>query len=245
MGYGNGQGGGMGKYNIESHDAAKGSKRRKNVFSTDKIAGLWLSQSQDAARNTLGNYYFADQTIYSYGRHFPIARLTDKYLNGKRVVLYTAHTYSCTTAKHLHDVSWTLRRNSDQFVVLCVDDVQLDFTPEVVREEYVRQLKQYEAWIERAKNARQNQYHRLGEAERIRESINMLCAVFAAKDKRCRPLKPPPTLEADFTKAAERRAYYEKLRLEAVKRRERLRELAEFERKVYAAAIPGCETVTV
>lgn len=78
------------------------SIKMKHVFSNpDTVAHLWANQSQSDART--GNLYFNCETIYSYGRHFPIARHV-KNAQGERAVLFTLRSYSNTTAKHLHIV---------------------------------------------------------------------------------------------------------------------------------------------
>jgi hypothetical protein len=72
----------------------------RHVMDNDMVAHVWAAQSQDDARNPQRNFYFEGDTIYSYGRHFPIARFVD----GKRAVLFTTRTYSNTTAGHIHTV---------------------------------------------------------------------------------------------------------------------------------------------
>jgi hypothetical protein len=59
------------------------------------VAHLWANQSQDHARNSSDSVYFDGDTIYSYGRHFPMAR----HIDG--VVLITTDSYSSTTGGHL------------------------------------------------------------------------------------------------------------------------------------------------
>lgn len=56
-----------------AHDRPRKARVRQ-VVDTDTVAHLWAHQTQDHARNKLGNFYFDGATIYSYGRHFPIAR---------------------------------------------------------------------------------------------------------------------------------------------------------------------------
>lgn len=76
----------------------------KTVFTDiSKVAHLWANQLQDTARNS-GNFYFDTDTIYSYGRHFAIAKhvTNDK---GEKAVLFTTASYSNTTAKHIRVVS--------------------------------------------------------------------------------------------------------------------------------------------
>lgn len=85
------------------------NKRIKTVFSDiSAIAHLWANQSQDNARNSgNGNFYFNGDTIYSYGRHFPIARITENKAKDKtiftdrEICFFTLRTYSNTTAKHI------------------------------------------------------------------------------------------------------------------------------------------------
>lgn len=68
------------------------------VYPTREVIHLWAHQTQERARNQQGNVYFQGATIYSYGEHFPMARI----ING-RAVLINERRYSRTTAKHL---SW-------------------------------------------------------------------------------------------------------------------------------------------
>lgn len=94
--------------------SAKSSGRIKRVFADEKeIAHLWFHQAQDSARNRQGTFYFSGDTIYSYGSHFPIARLVvaDKgKRKGEKAVLFTARTYhGPTTTKHIKTV-WSAIR---------------------------------------------------------------------------------------------------------------------------------------
>lgn len=57
----------------------------------------WLNRSQDWAQNTTnGNLFFEGPTLYSYGKHFPLAT----HLEGDDAYLLNADRYSVTTAKH-------------------------------------------------------------------------------------------------------------------------------------------------
>ena len=65
----------------------------RQVFSDNyKIAELWATQAQDYARNRQYNFYFTDNTIYSYGEHFPIAIIEEKF--GRRFVIYNVDSSS-------------------------------------------------------------------------------------------------------------------------------------------------------
>jgi hypothetical protein len=72
--------------------------RERQVYPTDRVPHLWAHQSQQAARNALGNLYFQGPTIYSYGSHFPIARIVEREGKG-RIVLFNIGTYSLTTSR--------------------------------------------------------------------------------------------------------------------------------------------------
>ncbi len=67
------------------------------MATADTVAHAWAHQT---GRNCNGHSIFYDgDTIYSYGRHFPIARLVKA--GNSTVVFFTTRTYSNTTAKHL------------------------------------------------------------------------------------------------------------------------------------------------
>lgn len=65
----------------------------KTNFNNRELCHIWASQSQETGRGS--NMYFHGPIIYSYGAHFPIARIVDN-----QTVLYTSEGYSQTTAKH-------------------------------------------------------------------------------------------------------------------------------------------------
>lgn len=67
----------------------------KQVFSNSELPHIWAAQSQDSGRTSNGSFYFDGPTIYSYGRHFPIATI-----DGENV-FFTLRSYSNTTGKHI------------------------------------------------------------------------------------------------------------------------------------------------
>jgi hypothetical protein len=91
------------------------AKRVKYVFQdNDKIAHLWVGHNlsgngQSEARNPQRNFYFSDDTIYSYGSHFPIARFVR---NGKKqAIQFTTRGYSPTTSGHISTVRGAIQGN--------------------------------------------------------------------------------------------------------------------------------------
>lgn len=77
----------------------------KTVHTPDMVAHLWAHQSQPRARNAGDTFYFDGSTIYSYGSHFPIAKLViddpESPNPYPRAVLFTTRDYSPTTQRHI------------------------------------------------------------------------------------------------------------------------------------------------
>jgi hypothetical protein len=84
----------------------------KHVFNSNEVAHVWASQQQDEGRNSFGNFYFRNDTIFSYGSHFPIATMQSND------VLFTLRTYSNTTAKHIGEA---YRAITHKNVIYCYD----------------------------------------------------------------------------------------------------------------------------
>jgi hypothetical protein len=88
----------------------------KKVFSShNEAAHIWASQSQNEGR--AGNIEFEGQTIYSYGRHFPVARFAPEFGD---IVLFTSRGYSSSTGKHKGIIRAAI---PDSYQVIYCDDV--------------------------------------------------------------------------------------------------------------------------
>jgi hypothetical protein len=88
----------------------------KKVFSDQsKVAHLWANKEQDEATNSGRSFFFNRETIYSYGRHFPIAKHVQDQA-GNDYILFTERGYSNTTSKHI-SITRGACRNSE--VVFC------------------------------------------------------------------------------------------------------------------------------
>ena len=86
--------------------------RQKTVFSDlSQIAHLWANQHQSEARNSSRNLFFNNDTIYSYGHHFPIGKHV-KNNAGEYATLFTLRTYSKTTAGHISIVHQAARHKN-------------------------------------------------------------------------------------------------------------------------------------
>ena len=70
------------------------------VFTSQQCIHVWAQQTQREGRNSRRSIFFEGPSIYSYGRHFEMA----KFIEG--VVLVNCARYSVTTSKHQ---SWVRR----------------------------------------------------------------------------------------------------------------------------------------
>lgn len=70
---------------------------RTVLRNTDEAAHVWAAQTQEHGK--AGNVFFSGPTIYSYGGHFPIAKIY-KTEAGDRIALFTSARYSVSTSKH-------------------------------------------------------------------------------------------------------------------------------------------------
>lgn len=71
----------------------------KIVLSPDMVAHKFAHQLQSQARNSGNTFFFDCESIFSYGRHFCIAKHV-KNEQGVEALLFTTRGYSNTTAKH-------------------------------------------------------------------------------------------------------------------------------------------------
>ena len=89
---------------VSAIEAPQKSKRQRHVFPTNEIPHIWFHKTQSDARNAQGNLYFENETIYSYGSHFPIARHVKNKSGKKSAILFTTRSYSSTTSGHISAV---------------------------------------------------------------------------------------------------------------------------------------------
>lgn len=73
----------------------KGVRQMRTVLRNhDEVCHVWAQQKQSQGKS--GNIFFDGVSIYSYGRHFEMARFVDA-----ETVFITVRRYSVSTAKHL------------------------------------------------------------------------------------------------------------------------------------------------
>lgn len=90
--------------------------RTKEVFGNkDEVAHVWARQEQSSGRQAgnMQRLFFDGPTIFSYGRHFPIASFHQKK-GAEKVVLFTLRDHSVTTSAH----KWAVRGACSHFRVI-------------------------------------------------------------------------------------------------------------------------------
>lgn len=90
----------------------------KTKFSNKEIVHVWASQTQQRGKSN--SMFFEGPTIYSYGYHFPMARI----YSDESLTLLTSKGYSTTTAKHMSQVRGAI---NTPFVVV-PDVTDLDYS---------------------------------------------------------------------------------------------------------------------
>jgi hypothetical protein len=190
----------------------------RHVMDNDMVAHVWAAQSQDDARNAQKNFYFEGDTIYSYGRHFPIARFV-KNDRRERAVLFTTRGYSNTTSKHIHTVRGALRGlNVATFHIERPGDSARSSD---IKRDYEQRIDDF---MEQAARARLRSEYLMDHAQALATEANQ-CAEFFGWDWRL----PIPELSEEKIKAA-RKAVREanaRRRKENEERAERYRKEAE------------------
>lgn len=163
-------------------------------MNNDQVAHLWANKSKP--KYTGSNFFFEGDTIYSYGRHFPIAR------HFKGVVLFTNGSYSSSTAAHKS----TVRGACSHLEVFTVPDPTKNPSGKDVRY-YADKIKRLA--LEAAKK-RDPSY-----------AIERVNAVVAEAKKFCERFKFSTRFKApDFTEVREKAKVYasKRKKAEAIKR---------------------------
>ena len=106
----------------------------KTVFSNSELVHVFANQLQAEGKTANRSMFFSNDTIYSYGYHFAIAKHIENE-NGK-FLLFTTRSYSNTTAKHIRLVNVATQH---LLKVYC-------YNPEFTTKE------NFEQWIREAKN---------------------------------------------------------------------------------------------
>jgi len=67
-------------------------------MNNSQVAHIWANQSKTIAKGS--NFFFNNESIYSYGYHFEVARLVQTEKKNKTIALLEPRTYSNSTNRH-------------------------------------------------------------------------------------------------------------------------------------------------
>lgn len=188
-----------------------------------EICHLWASENRAEGKGS--NLFFDGRVIFSYGRHFPIARLTADYVQAgeapgpfrtMRACLFTSRGYSSTTAKHK---CYTRQAVPDSFYIFTVPDVLAD-SPRAHAENLAHLVAEREALILKAARARNNAEWFLNEARAAAEAARLYAATYNLPAPNLAPVSPEllaaAKAKADKARKDETAAQKERARLAAL-----------------------------
>ena len=112
-----------------------------------EVAKQFLKQEKHKAKSSNGNFYFEGNTLYSYGRHYPVARISGSvlYVNNTGSSVTTEGRHKTALWKAFYRLDWTDKlkvihvpcksltgyANCDKFCVVvepALEEAELDVT---------------------------------------------------------------------------------------------------------------------
>lgn len=133
-----------------------------------QLAERFATSEKEGKANSM---FIENNTIFSYGYHFPIARKMDKTdENGKTIVLFTNRGYSNTTAKHKNDV-WGALYQAGYRIITC--DVSRGIVTNEVLESLKKEIDELHGKEARARKEWSRESHH-NQAEKLSEDVATL-----------------------------------------------------------------------
>lgn len=126
-----------------------------------------------------GNIFYRGNVIYSYGRHYPIAKYFDCELNGKRerVVLFNENGYSTSTKSHRSAIRNSIPSN---WVLIEVNDPEMRLDEDRFDEyfaEWDKKIGHVADLVKKAKRARKYGSIVLDDAHHKLTNVNRFVAL--------------------------------------------------------------------
>lgn len=167
-----------------------------------QVVHLWAQQSPAKTKAKAGNIFFEGPTIFSYGRHFPMASFVKGKKKGSVAVVVTTREYSTSTSKHVSMVRNSIP--SSRMPVFFAPDIPpaawskdgpLEFKQQHARAAYDAYLERAAANFAKAKRARTNGSYYLDCAKKQLRDALALAAFFGLRVK---PFDPETYCAADI-----------------------------------------------
>lgn len=185
----------------------------KKVNTPQQVCHLFANQLQTEARTQTSNLFFDNENLYSYGRHFCIARFVDS-----DTLLFTERGYSNTTAKH---ISWARHATNHITKIYCA------YPTGAHSQNFAYWVQAAEEQLSKLKNARKQEIY-LNELLRIKDKATKYAEYFK--------ITIPLTLETilsitdkseviDYLESRQKIIDQEKAELEAINKAKHIEEL--------------------
>ena len=142
-------------------------------YSNSDLPHVWAHQHEQSGSNHGGTFFFEGCTIYSYGYHFPIARL----LPAENVVLMTTDGYSSTTAQHVAKVRHAI---GEHLTIIYVSNITTICRHDIVHN-YEQCAETIRKTIAKASRARQNKTRLIHSAIEARDNLKKYIELFNIK----------------------------------------------------------------
>lgn len=145
----------------------------RRVFSSHReVAHVWAQQKQ--REGEASHMFFENDTIYSYGRHFPIARFVNF-----DTVLFTTHRYSVSTAKHISRTHSAIPYKK----IFYVDNVRANSKAEH-EQNFLKMIESVRSLLDRADRARVNKSWLFEQATKTEDSAFEYAKMFKIRTPR-------------------------------------------------------------
>lgn len=142
------------------------------VLNNYQLCHSWAHREHKSARNQGRTLFHEDGVIYSYGYHFPIARLVDG------VVLMTTENYSVTTSHHISMVRRAIPWN---ILVFNVPEVTADCNHRRNHDDYKVRIDET---LKKAAKARSNRDYYITAAAHVVDQANAYSDHFKLRRKK-------------------------------------------------------------
>lgn len=139
---------------------------RKVLSNNEEVAHYWANKVQEEGR--AHSMFFEDDTIYSYGEHFPIAKHHDN------LILFTNRSYSVSTSKHIGYTRYAIE--SGTRIIYCYNPAW-PADPENLSSA----INEIEYNLKKAIKARQRRFDYISAAESAHYDLLKLIKVFKIK----------------------------------------------------------------
>ncbi len=153
-------------------------------MNNSQVAHIWANQSKTTAKGS--NFFFNNNSIYSYGHHFEVARLVQTEKGNKTIALFEPRTYSNSTNRHQSLAKNAVHGLHESF------DFQLP-SYDLTRDDFLRSFNRFGNIVidslKKSKRARKYKDWHIRDAVNAVDQWNKLKAYFPTLTKGIKKLK--------------------------------------------------------